>query len=174
MREPTRKRETPRDRRLREAYEQAMQAQRDAGARARRNAETHGVPLNREPRKQAHADGVETEHEAAAANPAGKATNARRCLEAHAEAHRNYVAAGGPPYTAGLTDDEVGAILGLPDIEANRRCSGLRDDRLIEWLLETSGDGHPSMVSLPVTRRTRKGRRARVSVITELGRRVLS
>lgn len=166
MSEPKRKRETPRARAEREAYEAHMQTRaaeerRRVDERADRAA-FGGRPagLARPARKQAHAEGVETELEAAAANAAGKATNARRCLEQHARA-----AAWNPP---GLTDDEVGAILGLPDIEANRRCSGLRDDRLLEWLLEQRHGAQR-----PVTRRTRKGRPARVSVITELGRRVL-
>lgn len=164
MSKPTRKRETPRARREREAYEQARAAGLLGSARITPQPCPIVVPpLDREPRKQAHADGVETERAAAGANRDGKATNARRCLELHA-VHYGW----DTREPVGLTDDEVGAILDLPDIEANRRCSGLRDDGLLEWLLEPRHGAQR-----PVTRRTRKGRPARVSVITELGRRVL-
>jgi hypothetical protein len=91
---------------------------------------------------------VETSHLAAAANAVGKCTNRRICLDAH----RNAI--------AGLTDDEVRTITNLPDVEANRRCTDLRNLGLIRWMLV---DGEP------VHRPTRRGRPARVSVITEAG-----
>lgn len=113
--------------------------------------------LIRPARELARTEDVETSHEAAAANPAGKRTNRRVALDLHRQ------------HPEGLIDDAVSQLSGgqLDVHEATRRCLDLRKLKnpgpLLEWLIQ---DGEP------VFRKTRSGRNARVSVLTPLGRSV--
>lgn len=102
----------------------------------------------------AHADDVETSHEAAAAHPGERASHRRACLVQHE------IFSG-----SGLIDDEVATFTGFDLIEARRRCSDLRNLGLIEWLMVNGK---------PLTRVTDYGRPARVSVITPAGRKALA
>lgn len=101
----------------------------------------------------ARASDPETSRAAAAANRSGKASHRMRCLETHRD------------FASGLIDDELAAFLGLDSTETTRRCSDLRNMGLIAWLV---------LHDEPVTRLTRSGRRARVSVITQAGREELA
>lgn len=101
----------------------------------------------------ARASDIETSRESASANPGGRASHRRACLSGHVEV------------PGGLIDDELAEFLPMDSTECTRRCSDLRNMGLLEWLLI---DGEP------VTRLTRSGRRARVSVITQAGREALA
>lgn len=105
---------------------------------------------------------VETSKAAAAANAGGKATHRRRILQAHAQRSIDHRC--GRAFR-GLIDDEAARIVGLDSVETTRRCSDLRNLGLLEWLFVPAG----IVTNVPVLRKTRSGRSARVSVITEAG-----
>jgi hypothetical protein len=117
-----------------------------------------------EPRKLARSGDVATAK--AGATLRGKDTHRRACLAAHAEAHDNYVAAGGPPYTSGLIDDEVAALTGLDLQEARRRCVDLRNLGLLEWKRDDLGRIE--------TRTNPAGNASSVSRLTPAGRTALA
>jgi hypothetical protein len=125
------------------AYEQHMAEQR-VRQRAAANIERHGIPVA--PKKLRRDTDVETSEMAATANMSGRAVQRHKVLDAYAR-HR-----------AGLTADEVDYLTG--DQGYWRRCSDLRNDGLIEWLIV---DGSPVM------RKARSGRMGRVAVITAAG-----
>lgn len=104
---------------------------------------------------------VETSKAAAAANAGGKASHRRRILQAHAQRAIDHRCGEVP----GLIDDEAAQIIGLDSTETTRRCSDLRNLGLLEWLFVPAG----IVTNVPVLRKTRSGRSARVSVITEAG-----
>lgn len=143
---PTRRRESPKAQREREAYEAAIAEQRQRARPA--PASSEHIPLVPLPATLARTSDVETSHQAVP-SAARRRTQQTAILALHRE-HPN-----------GLTDDEVSVLLGD---DVWRRCADLRTLGLLTWKLVQHPKG-PTGVLVPATRAARSGRQARVSII---------